>query len=81
MQDLMGGTLSWIHNLRLWGTIIGYMLLALTISTCTSLWIRYHLKRKDLHPRRALKKIFNCKKAEKVLTENAEAIRIRTTSA
>ncbi|BFM03907.1 MULTISPECIES: hypothetical protein [Psychrobacter] len=41
---------------KLWGTIIGYMLLALTISTCTSLWIRYHLKRKDLHPRRALKK-------------------------
>ena len=41
---------------KLWATIIGYMLLALTISTCTSLWIRYHLKRNDLHPRRALKK-------------------------
>ncbi len=40
----------------LWGTIIGYMLLALTISTCTSLWIRHHLKNNDLHPRRALKK-------------------------
>lgn len=40
----------------LWGTIIGYMLLALTISACTSLWIRHHLKSKNLHPRRALKK-------------------------
>jgi len=43
-------------QLKLWGTIIGYMLLALTISACTSLWIRYHLKRNDLHPRRAIKK-------------------------
>lgn len=43
------------HHL-LWGTIFGYMFLALTISACTSLWIRHHLKRKDLHPRRALKK-------------------------
>lgn len=43
-------------QLKLWGTIIGYMLLALTISACTSLWIRYHLKSNDLHPRRALKK-------------------------
>lgn len=41
---------------KLWGTILGYMLLALTISACTSLWIRHHLKRKDLNPRRALKK-------------------------
>ena len=41
---------------KLWGTILGYMLLALTISVCTSLWIRHHLKRKDLNPRRALKK-------------------------
>ncbi|WP_435978925.1 hypothetical protein [Psychrobacter sp. DM4] len=40
----------------IWGTIIGYMILALTISAITSLWIRYHLKRKNLHPRRALKK-------------------------
>ncbi len=40
----------------LWGTIIGYMLLALTISACTSLWIRHHLKNNDLHPRRAIKK-------------------------
>ena len=43
-------------QLKLWGTILGYMLLALTISACTSLWIRYHLKRNDLHPRRAIKK-------------------------
>lgn len=43
------------HHL-LWGTIIGYMLLALTISVCTSLWIRHHLKNNDLHPRRAIKK-------------------------
>lgn len=43
-------------QLKLWGTILGYMLLALTISACTSLWIRHHLKRKDLHPRRAIKK-------------------------
>ncbi len=50
-------------QLKLWGTILGYMLLALTISVCTSLWIRYHLKRNDLHPRRAIKKtIFNFKK-------------------
>jgi hypothetical protein len=40
----------------LWGTIFGYMLLALTISACTSLWIRHHLKNNDLHPRRAIKK-------------------------
>lgn len=40
----------------LWGTILGYILLAMTISACTSLWIRHHLKKKDLHPRRALKK-------------------------
>ena len=40
----------------LWSTIIGYIMLALTISAITSLWIRYHLKRKDLHPRRAIKK-------------------------
>lgn len=40
----------------LWGTILGYMLLALTISACTSLWIRHHLKNKNLHPRRAIKK-------------------------
>lgn len=32
-------------QLKLWGTILGYMLLALTISACTSLWIRHHLKR------------------------------------
>jgi hypothetical protein len=43
-------------QLKLWGTILGYMLLALTISVCTSLWIRYHLKRNGLHPRRAIKK-------------------------
>lgn len=41
---------------KLWGTIFGYMLLALTISACTSLWICHHLKSKDLHPRRAFKK-------------------------
>ncbi len=40
----------------LWGTIFGYMALALTISCITSLWIRHHLKSKDLHPKRALKK-------------------------
>ncbi len=40
----------------LWGTIFGYMLLAVTISACTSLWIRHHLKSNDLHPRRAIKK-------------------------
>lgn len=40
----------------LWGTIIGYMLLALTISGITSLWIRHHLKNNDLHPRRAIRK-------------------------
>ncbi|WP_201528889.1 MULTISPECIES: hypothetical protein [Psychrobacter] len=40
----------------LWGTIFGYMLLALTISACTSLWIRHHLKNNDLHPRRAIRK-------------------------
>ncbi len=39
-----------------WGTIIGYMTLALTISVCTSLWIRHHLKSNDLHPRRAIRK-------------------------
>lgn len=50
---------------KLWGTIIGYMLLALTISTFTSLWIRYHLKRKDLHPRRALKKRYLIAKRRK----------------
>lgn len=43
-------------QLKLWGVIIGYMLLALTISACTSLWIRHHLKNNDLHPRRAIKK-------------------------
>lgn len=40
----------------LWSTIIGYIMLALTISTITSLWIRHHLKNNDLHPRRAIKK-------------------------
>ncbi|WP_201538472.1 hypothetical protein [Psychrobacter immobilis] len=43
-------------QLKLWGVIVGYMLLALTISACTSLWIRHHLKNNDLHPRRAIKK-------------------------
>ncbi|WP_367105881.1 hypothetical protein [uncultured Psychrobacter sp.] len=43
-------------QVKLWGTILGYMVLAISISICTSLWIRYHLKKKDLHPRRALKK-------------------------
>ena len=43
-------------QVKLWGTIIGYMLLALTISACTTLWIRHHLKSNDLHPRRALRK-------------------------
>lgn len=43
-------------QVKLWGTIIGYMLLALTISACTTLWIRHHLKSNELHPRRALKK-------------------------
>ena len=43
-------------QVKIWATIIGYMLLAMTISACTSLWIRYHLKRNDLHPSRALKK-------------------------
>ena len=43
-------------QVEIWATIIGYMLLAMTISACTSLWIRYHLKRNDLHPSRALKK-------------------------
>lgn len=52
-------------QLKLWGTIIGYMLLALTISVCTSLWIRYHLKRKDLHPRRAIKKRYLIAKRRK----------------
>ncbi len=41
---------------KVWGTIFGYMALAITISICTSLWIRHHLKNKDLHPSRALKK-------------------------
>ena len=50
---------------KLWGTIIGYMLLALTISACTSLWIRYHLKRKDLSPRRAIKKRYLIAKRRK----------------
>lgn len=40
----------------LWGTIFGYMALALTISGITSLWIRHHLKSNDLHPKRAIKK-------------------------
>ncbi|MBP2280349.1 hypothetical protein RCH20_000053 [Psychrobacter sp. PL15] len=40
----------------IWGTILGYMLLALTISACTTLWIRHHLKNNDLHPQRAIKK-------------------------
>lgn len=31
------------HHL-LWSTIIGYMLLAISISIITSLWIRHHLK-------------------------------------
>jgi len=39
-----------------WSTIIGYMVLAISISIATSMWIRYHLRRKDLKPRRALKK-------------------------
>lgn len=39
-----------------WSTIIGYMVLAISISIVTSMWIRYHLKRNDLKPRRALKK-------------------------
>ena len=66
---------------KLWATIIGYMLLALTISTCTSLWIRYHLKRNDLHPRRALKKRYLILKGvEKGLTASADPIKIRTTS-
>ncbi|WP_201585771.1 hypothetical protein [Psychrobacter jeotgali] len=43
-------------QVKLWGTIFGYMLLAISISICTSLWIRHHLKNKDLHPRRAIKK-------------------------
>ena len=43
-------------QLKLWGVIVGYMLLAVTISACTSLWIRHHLKNNDLHPRRAIKK-------------------------
>ena len=43
-------------QVKLWGTIIGYMLLALTISACTTLWIRHHLKSNNLHPRRALRK-------------------------
>ncbi len=41
---------------KIWGTIFGYMAWAITISICTSLWIRHHLKKKDLHPARALKK-------------------------
>ena len=41
---------------KLWATILGYMILAITISACTSLWIRHHLKKNNLHPRRALKK-------------------------
>ena len=40
----------------LWGTIFGYMFLAITISVCVHLWIRHHLKNNNLHPRRALKK-------------------------
>ena len=43
-------------NQILWGTIFGYMLLAVTISFCTSLWIRHHLKSNDLQPKRAIKK-------------------------
>ena len=43
------------HHL-VWSTIIGYMILAISISIITSMWIRYHLRRKDLKPRRALKK-------------------------
>ncbi|TXD98380.1 hypothetical protein ES754_05530 [Psychrobacter frigidicola] len=53
----------------LWGTIFGYMLLALTISTCTSLWIRHHLKNNDLHPRRAIrKKYLTAKRRQKYKT-------------
>ncbi|WP_182405167.1 hypothetical protein [Psychrobacter sp. GP33] len=53
----------------LWGTIFGYMLFALTISACTSLWIRHHLKSNDLHPRRAIKKRYlMAKRRQKYLT-------------
>lgn len=58
----------------LWGTIIGYMLFALTISTCTSLWIRHHLKSNNLHPRRAIKKRYLMAKRRKKYL-NAKNIR------
>lgn len=58
----------------IWGTIFGYMLLALTISACTSLWIRHHLKNNDLHPRRAIrKKYLTAKRRQKY--KNSKNIR------
>ncbi|MUG32195.1 MULTISPECIES: hypothetical protein [Psychrobacter] len=34
----------------IWVTIVSYMLLAVTISFITSLWIRYHLRRPTVFP-------------------------------
>lgn len=51
----------------LWGTILGYMALAITISICVHFWIRHHLKNNDLHPRRALKKRYLILKRRKRL--------------
>ena len=52
----------------LWSTIGGYMLLAVTISIITSLWIRHHLKRFDTGASCALKPLpLNSKKFKKKL--------------
>lgn len=34
----------------IWGTILGYIALALTISLITNLWIKHHLKRTITYP-------------------------------
>lgn len=31
-------------HIMLWSTILGYMLIVVTLSVITSLWIRFHLK-------------------------------------
>ena len=53
------------HHL-LWSTIVGYMLVAVTISIITSLWIRHHLKQFDIGASCSLKQVpLNLKKFKK----------------
>ncbi len=58
-----------------WSTIIGYMILAISISIVTSMWIRYHLKRNDLKPRRALKKRYLTLKKKRRAKRNQKNIK------